>query len=238
MEKKDSLWPGGPVFYFSDDAMKPSTDSFLLADFARVRPGDAVVDLGAGSGLLGVLLLARQPALRIVGVECSEEACTLARRNFAENDMAAEILPGDLREIERLLSRSAADAVICNPPYFAQETGAVASGERGTARTELHATLDDICAAADKALKYGGRFFLIYRTERLADLLEKCRRHHLEPKRMRLVQHRRGKAPELVLLECKKGGHPGLQTEVPLWIENEDGTETENVKRAYFRDKE
>lgn len=238
MEKKDSLWPGGPVFYLSDNAMKPSTDSFLLADFARCRAGETVVDLGAGSGILGLLLLARQPSLHMVGVECNESACTLARRTFAENGMAAEILPGDLREIGTLFPRGTADAVICNPPYFAPQTGAVASGQRGAARAELSATLDDVCAAADTALKYGGEFFLIYRAERLTDLLEKCRAHHLEPKQMRLIQHRRTKAPELVLLACKKGGRPGLQTQVPLWIENEDGTETEDVKRAYFRDKE
>lgn len=238
MEKRDSLWPGGPIFYVSDDAMKPSTDSFLLADFARCRAKDTVMDLGAGSGILGLLLLARQPGLRVVGVECNERACALARRNFAENGMTAEVLMGDLREIETLFPRGGADIVISNPPYFEPEAGIIAPGERGTARAELSATLDDVCTAADIALKYGGEFFLIYRAERLADLLEKCRAHHLEPKRMRLVQHRRSKAPELVLLACKKGGHSGLRVEVPLWIENEDGTETEDVKRAYFRDKE
>ena len=238
MEKKDGLWPGGPAFYVSDDAMKPSTDSFLLADFARCRAKDTVVDLGAGGGILGLLLLARQPFLHVVGVECNESACALARRNFAENGMTAEILTGDLREIEALFPRGGADIVISNPPYFEPAAGAIAPGGRGTARAELSATLDDVCTAADIALRYGGEFFLIYRAERLADLLEKCRAHHLEPKRMRLVQHRRSKAPELVLLACKKGGHSGLQVEVPLWIENEDGTETEDVKRAYFRDKE
>ena len=105
------------------------------------------------------------------------------------------------------------------------------------ARAELSATLEDICAAAETVLKYGGRFFLIYRVERLTDLLTECRKHRLEPKRMRLVQHRQGKTPELLLLECKKGGRPGLRAEIPLWLENGDGAETQDAARAYFRDK-
>ena len=238
METKDQLWPGGPVFYVSEEAMKPSTDSFLLADFAAVRRGDTVVDLGMGGGLLGVLLLSREPSVRMVGVEWSAAACALAQRTFAENGMEAEVLCGDLRVIGTLFPRGTADAVVCNPPYFAPHTGAVAPGVRGIQRAEVSATLDDVCAAADTALKYGGWCFLIYRTERLADLIERCRAHRLEPKRMRLVQHRRDKPSELVLLACKKGGHPGLQMELPLWMVQEDGTETEEMKHAYFRDKE
>lgn len=238
MERRDHLWPGGPVFYFSDRAMKPSTDSFLLADFTRLHRGDTVVDLGMGSGLLEVLLLAREPGARITGIELDEDACVLARRTLEENRMDAKAICGDLRETPSLFPRGTAEAVVCNPPYFTPGSGAVAPGSRGTMRAELTATLEEVCAAASAALKYGGRFTLVYRVQRLADLVGACRAQGLEPKRMRLVQHRRESIPELVLLECRKGGHPGLAVEPTLLLENDDGTETEDVKRAYFRDKE
>ena len=238
MEKQDHLWPSGPVFTFSDKAFPPSTDSFLLGSFPKIRKGDRVCDLGAGMGLLGLLLWAREPSIKLTAVELQGDACELCRRNYADNGIDGTVLQADLRDCKRLVQAGSCDLVICNPPYFSPNSGFSAEGKRGQARSELSAALDDVCAAAAWLLPTGGRLALVYRTERLPELLETAKRYFLEPKRLLLAQKNVTNVPKIVLLECKKGANPGLQAEPVLLLENADGEETAEVRAAYFRDKE
>lgn len=237
MERTEPLWPGGPQYHYDEQCFPPSTDSFLLGSFAAPRKGERVCDLGAGAGLLGLLLLAREPSLQVTGIERDAHACQMLARNAAVNRLPMTVLCADLRQRETL-SAGAFQLAVSNPPYFAPHTGAVAEGQRGSARAELTASLDDIFAAAQRLLQWGGRFCLVYRPERLAALLTAAVTHGLEPKRLRMVQHTARSAPSLVLLECRRGGKPGLSVEPPLLLRLEDGGESHDVRRAYFRDKE
>ena len=237
MEHTEQLWPVGPRYHYDEQCFPPSTDSFLLGSFAAPRRGERVCDLGAGAGLLGVLLLAREPSLQVTGIERDAHACEMLARNAAANGLAMTVLCADLRQRETLPA-GAFQLAVSNPPYFAPHTGAVAGGARGDARAELSATLEDIFAAAERMLQWGGRFCLVYRPERLAALLTAAVTHGLEPKRLRMVQHTARSAPSLVLLECRRGGKPGLSVEPPLLLRLEDGGESHDVRRAYFRDKE
>ena len=239
MEKTDRLWPDGWQFLFDDTLFQPGTDSFLLGAFPRLKRGERVCDLGAGTGLLGLLLLARQPSLHITNVEIQSEACDLARRTAALNGLESSItcVEGDLRDAS-LLKAGSFDAVIANPPYFAAGTGAQAeNGARRTARSEVTCTLEDVCTAAARLLRWGGRFFLCLRPERMAELMELTRRCGLEPKRLRLVQNTARSAPSLFLLECRRGGKTGLAVDAPLIMTNEDGTPSAELDAVYFRDK-
>lgn len=186
MEKRDELWPHGPCFYYDTALFPPGTDSFCLAYFARPSRGDTVCDLGSGIGLLGTLLLARQESLFIENVELSAPAAALARKTFAENGWAdrAAFHEGDLRDVSVLPKAGSVDYVISNPPYFPAGSGESAKGEaRQIAREETSCTLDDVCAAAQRVLRYGGRFTLVHRAERLADVLCAMRSHGIEQKR-------------------------------------------------------
>ena len=239
MEKMDRLWPGGWQFLFDDQLFQPGTDSFLLGAFPKLKRGEQVCDLGAGTGLLGLFLLAREPAAHITNVEIQRPACALAQRTAELNGLEASIscVEGDLRDAS-LLQAGSFDLVICNPPYFAADTGAqAASDARRAARSEVTCTLEDICCAAQRLLRWGGRLALVFRTERMAELMELTRRHGLEPKRLRLVQNTARSAPSLLLLECRRGGKTGLAVEAPLIMTNEDGSPTEEVDAIYFRDK-
>ena len=239
MEKTDRLWPDGWQFLFDDTLFQPGTDSFLLGSFPRLKRGEQVCDLGAGTGLLGLLLLAREPEVHITNVEIQSAACDLARRTAALNGLenAVTCIEGDLRDVTLLKARSF-DLVIANPPYFTESSGAQAlTDARRTARSEVSCTLEDICAAARRLLRWGGRMALVLRTERLAELMELTRRHGLEPKRLRMIQNTAQSAPGLFLLECRRGGKTGLTVEAPLIMVNADGTPTADVDAAYFRDK-
>ena len=198
MEKRDELWPRGPCFYYDTALFPPGTDSFCLAYFARPSRGDTVCDLGSGIGLLGTLLLAREESLFIENVELSAPAAALARKTFAENGWAdrAAFREGDLRDVSVLPKAGSVDYVISNPPYFPAGSGESAKGEaRQIAREETSCTLDDVCAAAQRVLRYGGRFTLVHRAERLADVLCAMRSHGIEPKRLRFLANRRTPRP-------------------------------------------
>jgi len=215
----DALWRDGPVFFYDDALFPPTTDSFALGWFAAPKRGGAVCDLGCGTGLLGTLLLARTEGLRLYNVEQNGEALALARRTFAENGWSAAFVEGDLREPSVLPAAGSMDYVICNPPYFRSGSGRSASGTaRQDAREETQCALADVCTAAARILRWGGSFALVYRPERLADLLCERRGHALEPKRARFVVKAAEAAPSLVLVEARRGGKPGLRIEPPLVI--------------------
>ncbi|OLA45507.1 MAG: hypothetical protein BHW34_03045 [Firmicutes bacterium CAG:176_59_8] len=237
MVKWDTLWPGGLTFAFDDGPFKPSTDTFLLGGFAAPRPRDRVCDLGAGIGLLGLLLLAREPSLQVTGIERDAHACAVLAQNAAENRLPLTALCADLRQRETLPA-GAFQLAVSNPPYFAPHTGAVAAGQRGAARSEVTCTLAELCGAASYLLRSGGQLCLVYRAARLAELMALLRAHKLEPKELQTVQKTINTPPRLVLLRCRKDGGTGLDIRPPLLLQKGDGSESEALGRCYFRDRE
>lgn len=232
------LWPGGPLFHDAAP-MRVTTDSVLLADFAAVRGGEKGADLGCGSGLLMMLLLRRESVLQMAGLEIQPEALRLAEENLRINSLRerAELVCGDLRETVKRLPNGGFDFVISNPPYFPPESGRMPpDGARETARGETALKLPELCAAASRLCRSGGRIFLCHRPERLVSLLQEMRAHHLEPKRVRFVHHDLHAPASLLLLEGRKDGKPGLSVEAPFLIRGEDGAETEEYRRICHRD--
>ena len=181
-------------------------DSLALGRFATVRRGWKVCDLGCGSGVLGLLLLEREESLSLTGVEASTAAAETARRTFAQNGLAVRVVTGDLRD-RSLFPANAFDLAISNPPWF--PTGAGKPG--GPARSEEGCTLEELCAAAGYLVRPGGRFALVHRPERLADLFAALRSHGLEPKRLAFRQHSPSTPPSAVLVEAVRQGRPGLE---------------------------
>lgn len=239
MEYCDTLHPSGYRLAFRDGLVKPGTDSFLLADFVRLRRGLRVCDLGAGIGLIGLLLLNRCPELTVHCVELQPAAADLARRNIDANGLRDRMVlcQADLRALKGVLPAGETDLAVSNPPYFKQGSGGAAAGAlRRAAREEATCTIEDVCAAASYLLRWGGRCALVYRPERLTDLLCAMRQNGIEPKRLRFVEKRAGTPPILVLAEGRRGGKPGLVYEPPLVIFGPDGTETTEMDRINFRD--
>ncbi|WP_297210964.1 tRNA1(Val) (adenine(37)-N6)-methyltransferase [uncultured Flavonifractor sp.] len=195
----------GPYLYRQSDTCFPlGQDSLLLAAFATLRRRDRVWDLGCGAGALLLLLAAREGELALTGVERNQADGMLARDNLAENGLKGTILTGDIRTLS--LPAGAASLVVCNPPYFPAGSGA--SG--GPARME-EACLTDWCAAAGRLLNNGGRFALVHRPERLAELFAQLTACGIQPKRLQLVQHRADIPPSAALVEGVRQGKPGLQ---------------------------
>lgn len=194
------------VLTLTDGCFPLGSDSLALGEFAAVRPGWRVCDLGCGGGTLLLLLARRAEGLALTGVEIDPDAAACGRENLRANGLRGEILTADLRE-KGLLPNEGFDLVISNPPYFAAGSGR--SG--GPARCEENCTLEELCAAANRLLPTGGRFALIHRPERLCDLLCALRAHKLEPKRLQLVAAPPHGKPSAVLVEAVKNGGAGLE---------------------------
>ena len=213
------LGPGFPL----------STDSMVLADFVKLPKNAAVLDLGSGCATLGLLLCARDQSCRVTGMALQEAAHAAAVENIARNGLEGRLssICRDLRDMP--LAPGSFQVCVSNPPYF---SGGAAHSKNPTARQEDTCTPKDLFAAASRALRWGGDFFLVHKPERLAQLCFEASSHGLEPKRLRLVRHRPDAPVSLILLSCRRGGKPGLQWE-ELCLYNQDGTPTADYKRIY-----
>ncbi len=238
MSDVEKLWPNGPVLRQAAH-FRLGTDCVLLADFVNTSGVRRGIDLGCASGAAMLLLLNRSPGLSMTGLEIVPEAAELARENLALNGLEArgEIITGDIRDHRSLFRAGAFDLVVCNPPYFPPESGAVSPNPgRAAARSELLCTLPELCAASAFLLRTGGRACFVHRPERLSELFVCLSSAGLEPKRLRLVCRDADAAPSLVLVEARRGGKPGLTIEPALLLQNPDGAESEEYRRIYHRD--
>lgn len=180
------------------------SDTLALGRFATVRKGWRVCDLGTGSGVLLLLLAAREPQLELFGLDQDPAAAALAQDNLRRNGLEGKIWTGSWSQTP--FTPGSFDLVVSNPPYYAPGSGK----DGGPARMERE-ELDALCRAAARLLRNGGRFALSFPTQRMVDLLETMRRWDLEPKRLKLLSHTPTKPPYALLVEGVRQGKPGLQ---------------------------
>lgn len=180
------------------------SDTLALGRFATVRKGWRVCDLGTGSGVLLLLLAARESQLELFGLDQDPAAAALAQDNLRHNNLEGEIWTESWSQTP--FPPGSFDLVVSNPPYYAPGSGK----DGGLARMERE-ELDALCRAAARLLRNGGRFALSFPTQRMVDLLEAMRRWDLEPKRLKLLSHTPTKPPYALLAEGVRQGRPGLQ---------------------------
>ena len=221
--------PGGLTLQIPPEAFPLSTDSLVLAHFARLPKNAKVLDLGSGCGTLGLLLCAKSAGCHVTGVEIDPAAHAAALDNSARNGLEArmESLCADLRTF--VPSHAAFSVCVSNPPYF---SGGFASATHPVARQDDCCPPEILFAAAGRALKFGGDFFLVHKPERLAELITTAGRFRLEAKRLCLLRHRPDAPVNLVLIQFRKGAKPGLLWE-EITLHEADGTPTPIYKEIY-----
>lgn len=203
------------------DGLTFGTDALLLAAFARGVGSGVAADLGAGTGIVSLLVAARGKYAKLFPVEAQTDFCDLIRRNAAVNRMEDRIfcVERDLRALTSADLGGECDAVLTNPPYMRAGSGKTNDhGAKAIARHELLGGIGDFCAAAGRCLKYGGIFYAVYRPERTAELFRAMQDAGIEPKRFVAVCPDTGRAPSLILVEGKKGAAAGLIFEKPLFL--------------------
>lgn len=240
MEEIHYLIPDKLRIIQDDKFFKFGTDSVLLANFAEIKEGDKVVDLGTGSGVISLLLAHKCRPSLVTGLEIQPELVELAERNVALNGLEdkVEIIEGDLCQTGEYIEPGSRDSVVCNPPFTPVSAGKVTENKyRAIARHEIKADLEDVVRAASGLLCFGGHFFLVHRAWRMAETFSLLREYDLEPKRLRVVHPRQGRQADSFLLKARRGGNPGLEVDPVLIVyEGESQEYTREVKEMYGED--
>lgn len=211
-------------------------DAVFLSGFARIKPGETVLDLGTGTGIIPILLAAKSEGAHFTGLELQADSADMARRSVLLNGLNGkiDIVEGDIKEADRLFKAASFDVITTNPPYMTGEHGLVNPQlPKAIARHELMCTLEDVVRMSGKLLRPGGRLYMVHRPFRLAELMSTLVSHRLEPKRMRLVHPFVDKESNMVLIEARRGGKARLSVEPPLIVFERPGVYTEEVKRDY-----
>ena len=215
------------------------TDAFLLADFSGYRQKDTVCDLGTGCGIIPLIMQKKMPPAVTYAVDIQEGAIEQLRLGLERSETTG-IVPvcADLKKLWEGAPLDRCDLVTCNPPYKAANAGfeSVIDAQK-IARHEIMCDIDDVCRAAERLLKFGGRLCVCNRPERLADVISAMKNHNIEPKRIRFVSKTPDDAPWLFLVEGKKGSKPFMKVEKQLYIRSGDGFSDE-LKRIYETGKE
>lgn len=235
-ERIDDLQRGGLRVIQRADTFRFGTDAVLLADFAAPRRHDRVCDLGTGTGIIPLLLYARENTISADAVEIQPDMADMAARSMAMNGLNEKIrvLPGDLRSIRTLLPHARYDLVTCNPPYGkAGGTLLNPDASKRLARHEESCAIEDVACAAAWLLQNGGRLCCVFPAARMIELSDAMRKYRMAPKRIRMVHSRVEKAAHLCLMEGMLDARPGLIIEPPLVIYDENNAYTPELRRIY-----
>ena len=213
-------------------------DAVLLSWFAQVKPGERVLDMGTGTGIVPILLKARYPkGEHFTGLEIQEESAEMARRSVLMNDLQDKVTidTGDVKNTEELYKASSFDVVTVNPPYMNDGGGLKNEYSPKTiARHEVLCSLEDIIAASARLLAPQGRLYMVHRPHRLTDIMVTLRKYRLEPKKLRFVHSYSDREPVMLLIEAVSNGKPMIKVMPPLIVYKEEGKYTEEIMKIYY----
>lgn len=211
-------------------------DAVLLSDFAMAKKDDKVLDIGTGTGIIPILMEARYGGDSFTGLEIQEESAEMARRSVTLNHLEEKIkiVTGDIKEAETYFEAASFDVITCNPPYMIGSHGIENPEEpKAIARHEIKCTLEDIVARSARLLVPGGKFYMVHRPFRLAEIVTVMSQYKIEPKRMRLVYPYVDKEPNMVLIEGARGGKSRMTVEKPLIVYDSPGVYTREILEIY-----
>ncbi len=214
-------------------------DSVLLSDFAKeVKNGSKVMDIGTGTGIISILLSKKANVKKIYGIEIQQEVANMAERSVKLNNLEDKIsiINTNIKDIFDKFEPNTFDAIVTNPPYMKLNTGAKSDEiKKLISRHEVECNLEDIIKISYKLLKSRGEFYMVHRAERIVDILYLMRKYKLEPKKIRFIQSKVNKEPNLLLIKGVKDAGNQLKIERPLVVYNEDGSYTDEILEIYHK---
>lgn len=211
-------------------------DAVLLSGFAKVKKDELALDLGTGTGIIPILLEAKTEGKHFTGLEIQEESADMAKRSVTLNNLNEKIniAVGDIKEASKIFGAASFHVVTSNPPYMTDHHGLTNPDlPKAIARHEILCSLDDVVREAARVLKPNGRFYMVHRPFRLVEIMNKLTEYNLEPKRLKMVHPFIDKEPNMVLIECLKGGRSRLTVEPPLIVYKEQNVYTDEIYDIY-----
>lgn len=237
-ERIDDLQLNGLKIIQNPESFCFGIDAVLLSDFAKVKDGASVVELGTGTGIIPILLSAKTKASKITAFEVQETMADMARRSVGLNGLEdrIEIICDNLKAYGNYFERSSVDVVVTNPPYMGGSQGIPNEVDmKHISRHEVLCTLEDVIRVSAAMLKPGGSFYMVHRPMRLVDIVSYMRQYKLEPKEIRLVQPTRHKKPNIMLIKGVRSGKPELKFHDPLIVYEDNGDYTKEIYEIYSR---
>lgn len=225
-------------FYQKRNGFRFGTDTFLLADFVKIKGGEYVADLGCGCGVIGILLLKKYKNIKVLALDVLEENVALTLENAKLNGVEdrIEVVYANVRDVKEILKGGSFDVVVTNPPFIEKGRGDVSLNfHRAVARQEILGGLEDFVEGGSFLLKNRGRFYMVLPVGRLWGGSLAMKMANIEPKRLRFI-HPDFKSPaNLFLVEGIKGGREGLEVEPPLVVYEDvkKRVYTEEVDKKY-----
>ena len=220
-ERLDDLQIGGLELIQNPSGFCFGVDAVFLSDFVKVKPGETVLDLGTGNGIIPILLSAKTGGKKFTGLEIQENTADMARRSVAYNHLEdrIEIVTGDIKEAAEIFRPAFFDVITTNPPYMLSQHGLRNPDDaKAIARHEVLCTLDDILRESMRLLQDKGRFYMIHRPFRLTEIMIKMNHYKIEPKRIQFIHPYIDKEPVLVLIEGVRGARSRVTVEPPIII--------------------
>jgi len=211
-------------------------DAVLLSGFATIKKSERVLDLGTGTGILPILLEAKEKGREFFGLEIQQESVDMARRSVEHNGLTEKIhiIAGDIKEADNIFEAASFDVITTNPPYMPESHGLQnPNSTKAVARHEVLCDFRDILRVSRNILKSKGRIYIVHRPFRIAEVLADMIKYGIEPKRMRMIHPYVDKEPNMVLIEGYKNGKSGMKVEPPLVVFQSKGIYTEELLEVY-----
>ena len=237
-ETIDDLQLKGLNLIQKKDGFKFGIDAVLLSDFACIKNKHKVIDLCTGTGIIPILIYGKYTPQSVYGLEIQEDMIDMAKRSVQLNSLEEKVffINEDLKNIDFLKKLQKFDVVTVNPPYKLNNAGILNPNDKlAIARHEILCNLEDVISASRVLLKDNGRLFMIHRPERLADIFTLMRKYKIEPKRVKMIHPKIGKAPNIVLVEGQRDGGEYLKWEAPLYVYDNNGKYTKEIDAIYGR---
>lgn len=232
-ERIDDLQCQGLKVISNPDVFCFGIDAVLLANYAKAKPGQRVLDMGTGNGVIPILMTGKCPGACFTGLELQEISYDLAVRSTILNGLTQQVkmVQGDIREASHLFGGASFDVITVNPPYMNENHGLVNPlGHKAIARHEIACTLEDVIREASRMLTFRGCFYMVHRPRRLGEIICTMREHRLEPKELVMVHTHAHKEAKLVLVLGVKDGSAFLKVKPPLIIYGENGKYTKDME--------
>ena len=235
-ERIDELQRNGYRIIQNPERFCFGMDAVLVSGFARAKKQERCLDLGCGNGIIPILMEAKTEGKHFTGLEIQPESADMAKRSVALNGLQdrIDIVEGDIKDASKIFGASSFHVVTTNPPYMTAQHGLTNLYEAKTiARHEVLCNLEDIIRESARLLMPGGRFYMVHRPFRLAEIISLMVQYRMEPKRMRLVYPYVDREPNMVLIEGLRGGKSRMTVEKPLIVYKEPGKYTDEIYDVY-----